>query len=99
MKVGFDFDDTLTTKTGTNVAKYMKMKGDALYIVSARHEVSDEMKHKAESIGIPLNNIYATGSNKAKVEEVIRLGLEVFYDNNSDVISELRKAGIKAIQL
>lgn len=99
MKVGFDFDDTLTTRSGTNIAQHRKAKGDTLHIVSARNEVSDDMKRKAELLGIPLSNIHATGSNKAKVEEVISLGLEVFYDNNPDVISELRKAGIKAIQV
>lgn len=98
-KVGFDFDDTLNTISGTNIAQHRKSKGDLLYIVSARHEISDDMKRKAESLGIPLTNIYATGSNTAKVQEVVRLKLDIFYDNNSDVISELRKIGIKAIQV
>lgn len=99
MKVGFDFDDTLNTISGTNIAQHRKAKGDDLYIISARHEIGDDMKRKAESLGIPSSNIHATGSNKAKVEEVVRLGLNIFYDNNPEVISELRKAGIKAIKV
>lgn len=32
-KIGFDFDDTLTTISGTNIAQHRKAKGDELYIV------------------------------------------------------------------
>lgn len=98
-KVGFDFDDTLTTISGTNIAQHRKAKGDELYIVSARHEVSDVVKRKAESLCIPMANVFMTGSNKAKEEKVVELGLEIFYDNNIDVISALRSQGIKAIQV
>ena len=40
MKVGFDFDDTLNTISGTNIAQHRKAKGDTLYIISAPCENS-----------------------------------------------------------
>ena len=45
-------------------------------------------------LGIPESRVYATGSNKAKVEKVLELGIDKHYDNNADVINELGKNGI-----
>ena len=39
MKIGFDFDDTLTTTKGMNIAKLRRSQGHELFIVSARNEV------------------------------------------------------------
>ena len=51
------------------------------------------MLTRAESIGIPTSRIYATGSNKAKVEKIKELGIDIHYDNNPDVIKELGAIG------
>ena len=57
------------------------------------------MLAKAKELGISEENIFATGSNKAKVEKVLQLGLAFFYDNNKDVIGALQSKGVKAFQV
>jgi len=91
-KVSFDYDGTLTTAKAMNLAlKYIE-QGVDVYIISARLE-KDGMINKANRIGIPESRIYATGSNKAKIEKVKELGITIHYDNNKDVINELGEIG------
>jgi hypothetical protein len=94
-KVSFDFDDTLSTDRGLELAKKYKDAGDTLYIISARNEVSSGMLDRASELGIPESRVYATGSNKAKVEKVKDLNIDKHIDNNVDVIAELGGLGEK----
>lgn len=85
-KIGFDWDETLSTSKGKELAQ--SLSANTLYIVTARSS-----KDGISSDFIPDEKIFATGSNKAKVEKVKELGLDVFYDNNPDVIKELPGIG------
>jgi len=96
MNISFDFDDTLTTKKGQQVAKYRDSLGDKLWIISARHEVNQEMIDLGKEFGIPESRIIATGSNKAKVEAIQSHNIYAHYDNNPDVIDAVKALGIKA---
>ena len=91
-KVSFDYDDTLTTDKGKELAKRKIEEGKTVYIISARHSVSN-MLSTARELGIPLSRVYATGSNKAKVEKVLSLDIGTHYDNNTDVVNELKGIG------
>ncbi len=91
-KVSFDYDDTLTTDKGKELAKRKIEEGKTVYIISARHSVSN-MLSTAKELGIPLSRVYATGSNKAKVQKVLSLDIGTHYDNNTDVINELKGIG------
>ena len=93
-KISFDYDGTLSTAKGFELAKGYVNDGDTLYIISARNEVSPEMLNKAKELGIPESRVFATGSNKAKVEKIKELGMVKHIDNNSDIISELPGIGI-----
>ena len=88
MKISFDFDDTLNTKRGKELAKLEISKGNTLYIISARNDKSG-MLAVADELVIPHSRVFATGSNKAKIEKVRELGIERHIDNNSEVISKL----------
>ena len=99
MKVGFDFDDTLTTEKGMRVARFRNNPNNELYIVSARHEVSNDMLAKAKELGINPSHVFATGSNKAKVEKVLQLGIAFFYDNNKDVMDALNSKGVRGFKI
>ena len=92
-KVGFDFDQTLTTKGMQETAKKLIADGTTVYIVSARQKAAG-MYELANKVGIPNSRVFATGSNKEKVAKVKELGLIKFYDNNQDVIKELPGIGI-----
>lgn len=94
LKVSFDYDDTLSTARGKDLAQKEKDQNNTLYIISARQD-KEGMLSVAESLGIPESRVYATGSNKAKVEKIKELGIDKHYDNNADVISELGSVGHK----
>ena len=91
-KISFDFDGVLTTSKGRGKAAGLIMAKNTVYIISARGH-KDGMLKIAESLGIPESRIYATGSNKAKVEKIKELGINTHYDNNPDVIKELGNVG------
>ena len=91
-KVSFDYDDTLSTAKGLKMAEEWLNKGVDVYIISARQE-KDGMLTRAKALGIPESRVYATGSNKAKVEKIKELGITIHYDNNEEVIKELGQVG------
>lgn len=93
-KVSFDYDDTLSTDRGKAMAKKAIEDGNTLYIISARQD-KEGMLSVAKELGIPESRVYATGSNKAKVEKVKELGITKHVDNNADVIKELGSVGSK----
>ena len=91
-KVSFDYDGVLSTDKGKELAKRKIADGNTVYIISARGS-KDRMLNTAKELGIPESRIYATGSNKAKVEKIKELGIVTHYDNNPDVIKELSGKG------
>lgn len=96
-KVSFDYDDTLSTARGKDLAKQAIDKGEDVYIISAR-DSKDGMLSVANELGIASSKVYATGSNKAKIEKIKELGINKHYDNNIDVIKELGNIGEKFMQ-
>ena len=93
-KVSYDYDGVLSTDKGKAQADRDVKAGKVVYIISARQSV-DGMLSTASKLGIPTSRVYATGSNKAKVEKVKSLGIKVHKDNNPDVIKELGQIGSK----
>ena len=93
-KVSFDYDETLTTDDGMILAKQWVKKGAEVYIISARSSVGP-MLAKAEELKIPKSNVFATGSNKAKIEKIRDLHINTHYDNNADVVKALNGIGVK----
>ena len=91
-KVSYDYDGVLSTDKGKAQAESDVKAGKVVYIISARQSV-DGMLSSASKLGIPRSRVYATGSNKAKVEKVKSLGIKVHKDNNPDVIKELNGIG------
>jgi len=91
-KVSFDYDGTLSTAKGIRKAMDLINKGITVYIISAR-DSKEGMLKIARRVGIPESRVYATGSNKAKVEKVRELGISTHYDNNIDVVKELKGIG------
>lgn len=90
-KISFDYDGVLSTNAGKMLAE--NTAGN-LYIISARSN-KEGMLATAKKLGIPASNVYATGSNKAKIEKIKELGISKHYDNNPDVVNELKSKGKK----
>lgn len=91
-KISFDFDGVLSTKKGFDLAHSLIEQGADVYIISARGS-KDGLMPRANRLNIPESKVYATGSNKAKIEKVKELNIDTHYDNNPDVIGELGQQG------
>lgn len=90
IKISYDYDDVLTRDEYLQKAIKDVSNGATVYVISARHSKED-IVGMAPKIGIPTSRIYATGSNKAKIEKIQELGISKHYDNNKDVIDALNK--------
>lgn len=90
-KVSLDYDGVLSTDKGKELLKRLISEGIDVYVVSARRE-------KMNVEGLPESRVYAVGSNKRKIETIKRLGIDTHYDDNPDVIEELKQSNVKAIK-
>lgn len=92
LKIGFDFDGTLSTKKGQQL--YMNTLGDK-YIITARHpNDSLEVFKVTDSLIIPRSKVIFTSSNANKIKKVKELRINKFFDNNEDVINQLIGVGV-----
>jgi hypothetical protein len=93
-KISFDYDDTLSTSRGKEMAKRAIERGDEVYIISARNNRSS-LLYIADELRIPYSRVFATGTNKAKEEKVKELGIDKHIDNNALVVRALPGVGQK----
>lgn len=91
-KISFDYDGTFSTQKGFDRAISLIESGADVYIISAR-ESKDGMLARANKAKILFSKVYATGSNKAKVDKVKELEISVHYDNNQEVVNQLPNVG------
>lgn len=96
-KVSLDYDGVLSTDGGKSKAKELISQGLDVYIISARRD-KQSMLGIAQELGIPSSRVYATGSNKAKIEKIKSLSIGTHYDNNPEVVNELKKLNIESIK-
>jgi hypothetical protein len=92
--VSFDYDDTLNTPRGRGLALYELQSGSDVYIISARGN-KETMYPIADELGIPHSKVFATGSNRAKLQKIKDLKVVKHYDNNEDVINSLGRVGVQ----
>lgn len=91
MRISFDYDGTFSTKKGFDLAVSLKDK-NTLYIISARM-VKHRMLERTRKAGILDSRVFATGSNKAKINMIKQLQIKEHYDNNKDVVDALPNVG------
>lgn len=91
-RVSFDYDGTLNRASGIRRAMELVEKGVIVYIISARNDVEGMLKI-ARRVGIPVERVYAVGSNERKIELVKKLQITTHYDNNIDVVRALPGVG------
>lgn len=92
IKVSFDYDGVISTEAGKLKAKKLIANGDICYIISARRNKAD-LLGAANEVGIPEHQVYAVGSNEAKIAKVKELNIDIHYDNNPDVVKALGPIG------
>ena len=96
-KVSLDYDGTLSTEKGQQLALRLKGEGHKLYIVTARSKTDALPVYTiADRIGIPRDNIYFT-NGQSKWQKLVDLGIKRHYDNNPNVIKDIidHTAGIQ----
>jgi heterodisulfide reductase subunit A-like polyferredoxin len=91
MKISYDFDDTLSTIKGQEMAINDIKNGNEVLILTARQERDKEEVYQiADKIGINHSNIHFT-NGKDKWSFVIRLNIDRHYDNNQEQIDKINK--------
>ena len=90
-KVSLDYDGVLSTDKGKELYKELVDSGSDVYIVTARNEKEgQEVLDVAKSLRIPQSKVLFTSGGK-KSEVLNRIGITKHYDNNPDVLAEIKK--------
>lgn len=90
-KISLDYDGVLSTPDGKELYKELVDAGNDVYIVTARSEAEgDEVKNVAKELRIPQDKVLFTGG-KPKSDVLNRIGIIKHYDNNPDVLDEIKK--------
>jgi hypothetical protein len=90
-KVSIDYDDTLSTDKGKELAKRLLKEGKDVSIITRRQsDQLDEVKKVADELGIPQDKVHAT-DGKLKWETIKKLGIERHIDNNSKELEAIAK--------
>lgn len=98
--VSMDYDDTLSTDRGKEIAKQLISKGVDLHIITRRQETAGGPVYKtAEELSIPRNKVHFT-NGKLKWETIKRLGITKHYDNNKNELEQIKKnlPNVKTVQ-
>jgi hypothetical protein len=91
MKISYDFDDTLSTSKGQQMALNDIKNGNDVLILTARQERDNEEVFKvANKLGIAHSNIHFT-NGKDKWSFVIRLKIDKHIDNNKEQVDKINK--------
>ena len=89
-KVSIDYDDTLSTARGKDLAKKMLEEGKDVSIITRRQASQlDEVYNTAKELGIPRDKVHAT-NGKLKWETIKKLGIERHIDNNEKELQAIK---------
>lgn len=84
-----DYDDTLSTEEGKELAKKMLKEGKDVSIITRRQaDQMDEVRKTADELGIPQDKVHST-NGKLKWETIKKLGIERHIDNNEDELKAI----------
>lgn len=84
MKISIDFDGTLSTAKGMELARKLIVDGNELYIITRRRKTFDEPVYNvAQELKIPRNRVIFT-NGEMKWKSILKYGIELHIDNNPD---------------
>jgi len=83
-RVSFDFDGTLSTRLGRELARREINSGSTVYVISARSNKAG-MLDVTRALNIPDDHVFATGSNTDKVKKITELKIDKHFDNNRNI--------------
>ena len=87
-KISIDYDDTLSTDRGKELAKKLLEQGNELVVVTRRRDSQmDEVRKVAKELGI--DKVYNT-NGELKWKKLKELGIKKHIDNNPDEIKAIK---------
>jgi hypothetical protein len=99
-KISVDYDGVLSTPEGEDLVKELIAEGNDVFVVTARNEMEgDIINSVAKKLRIiPDNVIFTNGKSKAPILKA--LGITKHYDNNPDVLADIKKnaPGVEGIK-
>ncbi len=89
-KISFDYDGTLSTIKGKELAAEKLATGHDVFIITARQreDNNDAVYSTAERLGIPRSRIKYT-NGKDKWPYMVRYDIDIHYDNNQDQVDKI----------
>lgn len=91
-RISFDYDGTLSTTKGKELAAEKIASGHDVYIITARmrEDNNDAVYTTAERLGIRRTHIkYTNGQDKWKY--MTRYDIDIHYDNNQDQVDKINQ--------
>jgi len=90
-KISIDYDDTLSTQRGKDLARRLINEGNDLYIVTRRRRTeSNDVYRDAQMVGIPRDRVFFT-EGRLKWQKLKELGIQRHIDNNPDEIKAIKE--------
>lgn len=91
-RISFDYDGTLSTTKGKELAAEKIAGGHDVFIITARQRESDNdaVYTTAARLGIPRSRIKFT-NGKDKYPYMVRYDIDIHYDNNQDQVDEINQ--------
>ena len=90
-KISIDYDDTLSTQRGKDLARRLINEGNDLYIVTKRRRTeSNDVYRDAQMVGIPRERVFFT-EGRVKWMILKQLGVQRHIDNNPDEIAAIKE--------
>jgi hypothetical protein len=89
-KISLDYDDTLSTQRGKDLARRLMNEGNDIYIVTRRQSsAGDSVYRTAKELGIDRSKVFFT-NGQLKWKKLKELGIQKHYDNNPDEIKAIK---------
>ena len=90
MPISFDYDGTLSTSKGKELAKKFISEGKDVRILTARNSQDDNSDLKSTATDLGINKIYYT-NGRDKWSFVLKYGIKEHYDNNKEQVDKINE--------
>ena len=90
MPISFDYDGTLSTKKGKEMAAKLISEGKDVRILTARNGQDDNSDLKSTANDLGIDKIYYT-NGRDKWSFIIKYGIKEHYDNNKEQVDKINE--------
>ena len=90
MPISFDYDGTLSTSKGKELAKKFISEGKDVRILTARNSQDDNSDLKSTATDLGIDKIYYT-NGRDKWSFVLKYGIKEHYDNNKEQVDKINE--------